>query len=70
VELLCGIDQEKEAAEAVIKDKTLLNRLINMRLERAKHCSCERCDDLLAKIHKNTALFIREHNNEQWGLHF
>lgn len=49
---------------------TNLARLLDMRLENADDCGCDRCTDLITKIHLNGTQLIREHTNEQWGLQF
>jgi hypothetical protein len=48
----------------------MLPRLINMRIERANQCSCDRCTDLLSVFHKNRARLNHEHQGEQWALRF
>ena len=63
-------NEETHEQETVALDGSNLARLINMRAERARDCSCDRCNNLISRIHMNGAFVAREHNNEQWGLKF
>lgn len=50
--------------------KSQLPRLINMRVKIAKKCGCDRCFDLLTKLHFSGKKFVHQHDIEQWGLTF
>jgi hypothetical protein len=65
-----ALSDQPAPQDSVSLNGTMLARLINMRIERANHCSCERCEDLLSNIHNNCSSLAREHNNELWGLKF
>lgn len=47
-----------------------VTRLTDMRQQRANDCGCQRCTDLLSKLHNNGSALLDEHNLEQWGLKF
>jgi hypothetical protein len=52
------------------EEKDQVARLTGMRKQRADDCGCQRCTDLLSKLHNNGATLSEEHNLEQWGLKF
>lgn len=64
-------DSRNERGDSSIKlDGSELARLINMRVEHAQECSCERCEDLISKIHAEEPLANRQHRSESRGLKF
>lgn len=64
------IDAASDAGNPVPLNGKMLPRLINMRIEKANQCSCDRCTDLLSEVHKNRARLTQEHQGEQWALRF
>lgn len=63
-------DGSGDEAEAVQLDGSNMARLINMRVARAKKCECQRCADLLSRIHFNGGLTLNEHEGELKGVRF
>jgi hypothetical protein len=51
-------------------DASQLPRLLNLRIEKASQCGCQRCGDLLEKLHTKTKLLETAHKAESPGLTF
>lgn len=65
-----ALDADAKSGDPVPLTGKMLPRLINMRMEKANQCSCDRCTDLLSEFHKNRARLTHEHQGEQWALRF
>lgn len=51
-------------------DASQLPRLLNLRIEKASQCGCQRCGDLLDNLHNKTRLMEKAHKVEAPALTF